>query len=195
MQIKYENIILRDMIETDIEDYVRWFTAEREWEKWDAPWEKEDTDEETERKEWTKYYESVKNRPDDAYRWKFEILWNGKHIGWVSSYCIDENYEWVGKAEEGQIVHRAVGIDICESDSWGNSRTLHINPHQNPNCSRIASGWGAPTKWGPSAVRLSESWSRTIRSGCCPNTHSGTQFHQSRPTRSTTRHNAPTEQT
>ena len=120
MQIKYENIILRDMIETDIEDYVRWFTAEREWEKWDAPWEKEDTDEETERKEWTKYYESVKNRPDDAYRWKFEILWNGKHIGWVSSYCIDENYEWVGKAEEGQIVHRAVGIDICESDSWGN---------------------------------------------------------------------------
>ena len=45
MQIKYENIILRDMIETDIEDYVRWFTAEREWEKWDAPWEKEDTDE------------------------------------------------------------------------------------------------------------------------------------------------------
>lgn len=76
MQIKYENIILRDMIETDIEDYVRWFTAEREWEKWDAPWEKEDTDEETERKEWTKYYESVKNRPDDAYRWKFEILWN-----------------------------------------------------------------------------------------------------------------------
>lgn len=32
MQIKYENIILRDMIETDIEDYVRWFTAEREWE-------------------------------------------------------------------------------------------------------------------------------------------------------------------
>lgn len=120
MQIKYENIILRDMIETDIEDYVRWFTAEREWEKWDAPWEKEDTDEETERKEWTKYYESVKNRPDDAYRWKFEIEWNGKHIGWVCSYCIDENYEWVGKAEEGQIVHRAVGIDICESDSWGN---------------------------------------------------------------------------
>lgn len=119
MQIKYENIILRDMIETDIEDYVRWFTAEREWEKWDAPWEKEDTDEEIERKEWTKYYESVKNRPDNAYRWKFEIEWNGKHIGWVSSYCIDENYEWVGKAEEGQIVHRAVGIDICESDSWG----------------------------------------------------------------------------
>lgn len=45
MEIKYENIILRDMIESDIEDYVRWFTVEREWENWDAPWEKENTDE------------------------------------------------------------------------------------------------------------------------------------------------------
>ena len=26
MKIKYENIILRDMVESDIEDYVRWFT-------------------------------------------------------------------------------------------------------------------------------------------------------------------------
>ena len=85
MQIKYENIILRDMIESDIEDYVRWFTVEREWENWDAPWEKEDTDEETERKSWTEYYESVKDRPDDARRCKFEIEWNGRHIGWVSS--------------------------------------------------------------------------------------------------------------
>ena len=31
MQIKYENIILRDMVESDIEDYVRWFTTETEW--------------------------------------------------------------------------------------------------------------------------------------------------------------------
>ena len=46
MRIEFENIILRDIIESDIEDYVRWFTVEREWENWDAPWEKEDTDEE-----------------------------------------------------------------------------------------------------------------------------------------------------
>lgn len=114
MRIKYENIILRDMIESDIEDYVRWFTVEREWENWDAPWEKEDTDEETERKSWTEYYESVKDRPDDARRCKFEIEWNGRHIGWVSSYCIDENYEWVGKIKDGQTVYRAIGIDICK---------------------------------------------------------------------------------
>lgn len=119
MLLKYENIVLRDMTESDIEDYVRWFTVEREWENWDAPWEKEDTDEEKERESWTKYYESVKELPDDLLRWKFEIEWNGRHIGWVSSYCIDENHEWVKKIEDGQTVYRAVGIDICEPDAQG----------------------------------------------------------------------------
>lgn len=119
MQIKYENIILRDMIESDIEDYVRWFTVEREWENWDAPWEKEDTNEESERKSWTEYYKSVKDRPDDTRRPKFEIEWNGKHIGWVSSYCINENYEWVEKIKDGQTVYRAIGIDICEPNLLG----------------------------------------------------------------------------
>ena len=119
IKIEFENVILRDMIESDIEDYVRWFTVEREWESWDAPWEKEHTCEETERKKWTEYYESVKDRPDDTLRWKFEIEWNGRHIGWVSSYCIDENYEWVGKIKDGQTVHRAIGIDICEPDLCG----------------------------------------------------------------------------
>ena len=56
MKIESDNIILRDMIESDIEDYVRWFTVEREWENWDAPWEKEDTCKETERKRWMEYY-------------------------------------------------------------------------------------------------------------------------------------------
>ena len=93
MRIEFENIILRDMIESDIEDYVHWFTVEREWENWDAPWEKEDTDAETERKRWTEYYESRKNRPDDVRRYRLEIEWNGRHIGWVNAYHIDENYE------------------------------------------------------------------------------------------------------
>lgn len=119
MEIEFKNIVLRDMCESDIEDYVRWFTVEREWENWNAPWEKEDTGEETERRSWTEYYESVKDRPDDARRWKFEIEWNGKHVGWVSSYCIDEHYEWVGKIKDGQTVYRTIGIDICEPNLWG----------------------------------------------------------------------------
>lgn len=39
---------------------------------------------------------------------------------WISSYSIDENYEWVGEIKDGQTVHSAIGIDICEPDTWGN---------------------------------------------------------------------------
>ena len=119
MKIEFENIILRDMIESDIEDYVRWFTTETEWSNTDAPWEPIESDEETERTSWREYYESVKDIPDDVRRWKFEIEWNGRHIGWVSSYPIDENYEWIGEIKDGQTVYRAIGIDVCEPDVWG----------------------------------------------------------------------------
>lgn len=106
------------MVESDIENYVRWFTTETKWSDWDAPWEPTESDEETERNSWREYYEAVKDIPDDAFRRKFEIEWNGRHIGWVSSYLIDENYEWIGEPEEGQIFYRTIGIDICESDVW-----------------------------------------------------------------------------
>ena len=42
MQIKYQNIILRDMRESDIDDDIRWNTIETEWALWDAPWETEE---------------------------------------------------------------------------------------------------------------------------------------------------------
>lgn len=119
MYIQFRNIVLRDMVESDIEDYVRWFTTETEWSKTDAPWEPIESDEETERKSWTEYFESLKDIPDDVRRWKFEIEWNGRHIGWVSAYPINEHYEWIDEIQDGQIVYRAIGIDICEPDVWG----------------------------------------------------------------------------
>jgi RimJ/RimL family protein N-acetyltransferase len=79
-------LILRDMKEEDIEDYVRWFTTQTEWGNWDSPWEAFDTSEEDERKLWTEYYESVRNIPDDVVRWKYEIELDGSHIGWICSY-------------------------------------------------------------------------------------------------------------
>ena len=79
-------IVLRDMIESDIEDYVRWFTAETEWMDWDAPWENEETTPEAEREGWTEYFERIKTLPKDALRWKFEIELDGRHVGWVSRY-------------------------------------------------------------------------------------------------------------
>ena len=55
MEIKFKNIILRDMIESDIEDYVRWFTSETEGSKTDAPWEPIESDAETERVSWQEF--------------------------------------------------------------------------------------------------------------------------------------------
>ena len=120
MEIRFGNIILRDMIATDIDDYVRWFTTETEWTAWDAPWEPIDSDVATQRADWMKYYESVKGLSDDTVRWKLEIEYNGKHIGWVCSYLIDENYKWVSASDiKNRPAYFAIGIDICEMAVWG----------------------------------------------------------------------------
>lgn len=106
-------LILRDMIESDIEDYVRWFTVETEWMHWDAPWETEKADEAAERASWGEYYRNVSKKPADRIRYKFEIETDGKHIGWVSAYTDTEFYN---NAEETV----AIGIDIPETQDRGN---------------------------------------------------------------------------
>lgn len=106
-------IILRDMIESDIEDYVRWFTTETEWSDWDAPWEPVGSTPEEERKNWTEYYESVKDLSPEAPRQKFEIERDGCHIGWVSRYF---DLDYVDNPEQIP----AVGIDLAEQNARGN---------------------------------------------------------------------------
>ena len=101
-------IVLRDMTEADIEDYVRWFTVDTDWMRTDAPWEPCGSTPEAERSGWTEYYESVKDLPEVVVRWKFEIEWDGKHIGWVSRYSDLEYMDNPGAIP-------AVGIDIPES--------------------------------------------------------------------------------
>ena len=120
MEWRFNKIVLRDMKKSDIADYVRWFTTETGWMFWDSPEESHQSDADTERKSWTEYYESMQEMPDDVTRWKFEIEAEGRHIGWVSSYLTDENYEWISpmQVNEGQKVHTMVGIDICEPDMW-----------------------------------------------------------------------------
>ena len=122
MKIEYKDIILRDMTETDIEDDIRWNTLETDWANWDAPWESLPDlltfdAEEYRKKELLKLAE-----PKDEIRWGFEIeTAEGNHIGTVSSYMINENFEWISvkdiKPEDK--VFRAVGISICESSFCG----------------------------------------------------------------------------
>ena len=103
-------IVLRDMKASDIEDYVRWFTVETEWMDWDAPWEWEETTEEAERRDWTEYYESVKDLPPDAPRKKYEIELDGRHVGWVSRYFD------LGYLDNPEQIP-AVGINIVEQNT------------------------------------------------------------------------------
>ena len=117
MQVAYKNILLRDMLEKDIEDYVRWFTVQTEWIEFDAPWEPVEPAESTV-KYWEEYYNEVKNLQKEAIRWKFEIEVNGKHLGWVSSYLLDENYEWISSDTALKNAKLAIGINICENDFW-----------------------------------------------------------------------------
>ena len=105
-------ITLRDMRESDIEDYVRWFTKDTGWMLSDAPWEEiPETTEEEERKGWTEYYESMKDLPEDEIRWRFDIDLDGKHIGWV---CWYDDLQYMENPEH----IRAVGIDIPEESAW-----------------------------------------------------------------------------
>ena len=79
-------ILLRDMLESDIEDYVRWFTDETEWCQWDAPWEPMDSDADSERAYWTAVFHRKKDMDASAPRKRFEIECDGCHIGWVNRY-------------------------------------------------------------------------------------------------------------
>ena len=102
---------LRDFRQSDIADYVRWFTVETEWGNWDAPWETEEESPETVERYWTRYYERHQNDAPDAMRYRFEIEdAQGAHIGWVSAYTIDAFLEYFDTKEE----MLAIGIDIPE---------------------------------------------------------------------------------
>lgn len=106
-----KRIILRDFIESDIEDYVRWFTKDIEWMGWYAPWENDkDYYEEMEKANWSNYYYNSLKEPDNRIRTRFEICINDEkktHIGWVSSYHSDNDYNYTKES-----VYRAIGIDI-----------------------------------------------------------------------------------
>lgn len=123
MEIKYQNIVLRDMRESDIDDEIRWHTVETDWALWDAPWEMAEVlctfDPEAHREEELKWIGVRK--PD--HRLSFEIdTADGIHIGSVSAYCIDESFDWhkMNTEDDRRKANWAVGIEINESSRWSN---------------------------------------------------------------------------
>lgn len=124
MEIAFDEIILRDYRITDVEDEVRWTNVDTAWFYADTPWmtlAPVDPDELR-----SDMAAVVSDLSEDTIRWRFEIEAAGQHIGMLSSYYLDKNYEptpWETidqrkNAEENGSI-RALGIEICEMAFWG----------------------------------------------------------------------------
>lgn len=124
MKITFENITLRDYVLSDVEDEVRWTTVETEWFRSDTPWmELEPVDADELRADMS---EIINSMPENAVRWRFEIEVDGRHIGLVSSYYLDNNFEYTPWKNIDQTKNasqnnsiRGLGIEICEMEYWG----------------------------------------------------------------------------
>ena len=125
MRIDFENITLRDYELSDVEDEVRWTNVDTEWFRADTPWmDLEPVDADELRADMS---EIISSMPENAIRWRFEVEADGRHIGLVSSYYLDENFEYPSwesidpsKNAAGNQCIRALGIEICEMAYWGN---------------------------------------------------------------------------
>jgi len=68
----------------------------------------------------------IDSMPEDAIRWRFEIEFDGQHIGLVSSYYLNENFEYTpwdtidqSKNAPDNNSIRGIGIEICDMNYWG----------------------------------------------------------------------------
>ena len=65
--------------------------------------------------------EMLKN-PIVGFRSLYELdTVDGKHIGMVTSYAVNENYAWISwqEAHENPPIRFTLGIEICDSTAWG----------------------------------------------------------------------------
>lgn len=107
LALRFDAVLLRDRRAADLPDYLRWLTVETEWQRWDAPWEKEEALDLAgyERR----FMDALKPpRPGVRKRLEIDALPEGRHIGWVNRYQI-----------EGNAGRTAIGIDLPEQDYRG----------------------------------------------------------------------------
>ena len=124
MKIEFDGITLRDYHVSDIEDEIRWSTADTSWFYEDTPWMTMDPVNPDELRR--DMMEVISGMSDDAIRWRLEIEVNGRHVGFVSSYLLDDHFqatpwELIDPRKNAAENHstRALGIEICEADCRG----------------------------------------------------------------------------
>ena len=117
MKILYKNIVLRDMIESDIDDWIRWETLETEWMDWDGPDMPTEPINEAEYR--SELLEFVRTPREPGFRSFYEIATcDDHHLGRINSYALDNSLKWKHWPKEGLPDKIAIGIDICDSESW-----------------------------------------------------------------------------
>lgn len=118
MKIQRGSVILRDYLESDIEDDVRWMSTETAWIQADTPWEEfEPVDLEKLRAD---LQSMVGRYSPNAMRSRMEIEADGIHIGFVSTYPLTADWSTMdfGSTFADAPLIRALGIEICEPDFW-----------------------------------------------------------------------------
>lgn len=125
--IETERLILRDFTKDDIPRRIEWETTDREWQKWDGPWEYEGLTPEQEKESLQEYIKGLhefadriaqKKDGDMRYSFQIEVKETSEYIGWISCYCIDDDYTYTD--DEGRYTF---GIDIppksCRGKGYG----------------------------------------------------------------------------
>ena len=114
--LETERLILRDFVKEDIAKRIEWETLDTEWHEWDGPWEYENLTPEEQEKNLQSHIEGlqrfadmISRKSEEDMRYSFQLIEKatGEYIGWISCYCIDEDYNYTG--EDGLY---AFGIDI-----------------------------------------------------------------------------------
>ena len=118
-KLETKDLILRDICEEDLKKHYTWLTHDTEWWNWDASyWQYQNLSEEQLAIEIPKLMDSMRNflqmvsqkKPDDVrYSFQIELKQTGEYIGWISCYCIGENFF----ATDDDALY-AFGIDIPE---------------------------------------------------------------------------------
>ena len=153
------------MVESDIEDDMRWHTLETKWKLWDEPWEQ---DEAFNREQFFESalqdlakLEDLKN--ESPFRWSLEIDFeDGTHIGTVDTYMMDSDYRRVARQEisENQVYYYELGIAIFEPAYWNRglgtqALTAYIQHHfENKHDEIYLETWSGNDRMVKSASRL-----------------------------------------
>ena len=113
-----DDVTLRDIRQEDIADYIRWETIETEWQLWDAPWLYEGRTPEQCERELKEYVEKLgrwvseaSEYSDSSFRSRFEIDYQGKHVGSCASYLIDSDCN-ILSGRDAEPLGRAIGICV-----------------------------------------------------------------------------------